>query len=180
MKAIREIIAILLVGLIANPLVYAKDTGKTAKESIKFYFGYKPIVVITGSMEPVIKAHSVSIVKECNIEEVNEGDIIMYRSHNGLNVVHRVIDVVNMGGKKALITKGDANRYEDIYPVTEEMLYGKVVMVINEVAPLLEKLVSDYSKITPLYSLRVSLVVVLTCAAIVRIVRYLVKKLLCQ
>jgi hypothetical protein len=46
---------------------------------------------------------------------------------------HRVVDIItDENGKRALITKGDNNSSNDIYPVTNENIIGKVVWYYGE------------------------------------------------
>lgn len=140
---------------------------------VQYYFGYRPVVVVSGSMEPAIKTNSISIVKRVSIQEINKGDIVMYISKNNIPVMHRVVAFTEINGKKALITKGDANEQEDFYPVTEDMLCGKNVMIINSVAPILSRLMPDYRRVTPAYSLLVAFVTVIILLISIRLLRWL-------
>lgn len=93
--------------------------------------GYSVFNVVTGSMEPAIKQNDMLLVKHSDPKSINKGDIISFYAYGGelkgsVNT-HRVVDIVEEGGKIAFITKGDANETEDASPVTGEALIGKVV-----------------------------------------------------
>lgn len=101
-------------------------------------FGYTARIVVTGSMEPELKTNSIGIIKECNIESINVGDIICY--NYGQDIVHRVIEKnTNENGKIILNTQGDANKLPDSVEINSEMIIGKVVKVLNWAAPFIDK-----------------------------------------
>lgn len=115
--------AILLLGLCCTPL-----------------FGNKPVLIISGSMEPAIMTNALTVVHYCKIEDVDVGDIITYY-HAGLQemVTHRVVRKYD----DYLLTKGDANLNEDGYPVTNDNIYGKNFLVLNWTVPFFEKVVDN-------------------------------------
>lgn len=85
------------------------------------FFGIRPYVVYSGSMEPGIRTGAVVFTKEGTFSP-KEGDIITF--HNADTVVtHRVIK--NKDG--ICTTKGDANKNEDPVPVRESQIIGRVV-----------------------------------------------------
>ncbi len=86
-------------------------------------FGVKPIVIITGSMQPTIKEGDLLVIKECDIKDITIGNIIQYQL-NDYTVVHRVIKIYQERNAIKLITKGDNNNNEDRYPVTKDNLVG--------------------------------------------------------
>lgn len=91
-----------------------------------FPFGYRPVVILSGSMEEALETGGVVIVKQTKEVEVN--DIIFFIAEDGTLVIHRYIDTDSNGN---MITKGDNNPKEDLEPVTIERLQGKVVAKAN-------------------------------------------------
>ncbi|MEM4869507.1 MAG: signal peptidase I, partial [Desulfurococcaceae archaeon] len=55
------------------------------------------------------------IIVRVKPEDIGVGDIIVFRTPNGRLVVHRVIDVVEVDGRKYYVTMGDNNRVRDVY-----------------------------------------------------------------
>lgn len=90
-------------------------------------FGINPIRILrvqSGSMEPALKTGSLCVAaKVFDIDNVEVNDIIVFDLWDGTSVAHRVVGKNRHG----LITKGDANRTEDLFTVTEDNLYGKVL-----------------------------------------------------
>lgn len=96
--------------------------------------GLKPVVVISGSMEPTLPIGSVIFVRSVPVEDVTVGDIVTVERPRELGLVtHRVVDVINTDGTIALALKGDANDVEDPapYAVTTAGLYAGHVPVLG-------------------------------------------------
>ena len=86
-------------------------------------FGYKPFIVLSGSMEPTIMTGDIAIIKSCDRDELKVGDIIAFR--NGTSVItHRIVEISEKDGEKVFITKGDNNNTEDRYPVSLSRVEG--------------------------------------------------------
>ena len=93
-------------------------------------FGYQPYYILSGSMEPQIPTGSVVYVQQVEWEEIHSGDCITFRigTDTELTATHRVVSIDQE--KKEIVTKGDANKTEDIMKVRENMLIGKVVYTL--------------------------------------------------
>jgi len=91
-------------------------------------FPVYPSVIVTGSMEPEIKAGDMVLVKKADNKEIKIGDIIEFR-YNQIMVTHRVVDIKS---EDALMyqTKGDNNPSADHELVSPQQVRGKVVAVI--------------------------------------------------
>ncbi len=88
-------------------------------------FGINPYVVESASMEPGIPVGSLAFINE-NDRDAEIGDIVTYAlsdqgSGSRILVTHRVIGRDDSGN---LITKGDANKTQDLSPVPEDQLVG--------------------------------------------------------
>jgi signal peptidase I len=99
--------------------------AKKDKARIPSIFGYKPMVVLTGSMAPEINPGDVIIGKGVNAKNIRIGDIITYKISDEMLITHRVIEVVDKQGRQAFKTKGDANNVDDNNLITEEQLVGR-------------------------------------------------------
>jgi signal peptidase len=94
--------------------------------------GYSVFRVVTGSMEPSIPEGALTLTKQTDIQDIEIGDIICFRSKSptmiGKTITHRVIDVFQGAqGEILLKTQGDANTSYDEYYVTSDNLVGKVI-----------------------------------------------------
>lgn len=85
--------------------------------------GYEVYHIVSGSMEPEIPVGSVIYVDSTVPEEMAEQDIIAFWREDAV-VAHRVVENRVIDGE--LITKGDANQQEDIFPVAYGDVIGKV------------------------------------------------------
>ena len=91
------IIIIFLPILIINTILIIKSY--TNPNEAPNVFGFKPFIVLSGSMEPTIMTGDIAIIKSCNKDELKEGDIIAFR--NGTSVItHRIIEISEKNGEK--------------------------------------------------------------------------------
>lgn len=102
-------------------------------------FGVQEYAVQTGSMEPEIPVGSLIFVTKTDAEKLVPGDIIAYRSESGAGapIVHRVVE--NDMAVKELITKGDANSSEDLFPVGYDQVVGKVMFSIPYIGSIFNR-----------------------------------------
>ena len=92
-----------------------------AKNNIPSVFGYSPLTVLTGSMEPSIHAGDMVIIK--NQSEYAVGDVITYKVNGGTSsVTHQITE----------------SYVEDPNPVALSQVAGKVVLVIPDLGIFLE------------------------------------------
>lgn len=90
--------------------------------------GIRPLCVTSGSMEPEIKEGDMVYIRKCQTADVEIGDIIAFETGNNQLVLHRVVDMKT----EEVITKGDANDYNDFAPVISKNIRGKLVLVLPE------------------------------------------------
>ena len=105
------LICLLLVVLAINISIIIQANKN--KDKVPQVFGYKPFVVLSGSMNPEIKVGDLVLVKEVDVNELKEKDIIAYRDAKDKVTTHRIVQVINDEGNLSFITKGDANNAED-------------------------------------------------------------------
>lgn len=84
--------------------------------------GIRPIVVISGSMEPTLPVGSVVFTRSVPAAEVEVGDIVTVQRPRDLGLLtHRVVETTAVGdGVYELVLKGDANQTADPAPYTVE------------------------------------------------------------
>lgn len=81
-------------------------------------FGLRPVVVISGSMEPKLPVGSMVFYRTVPAQEVAVGDIVTVPRSDGAAglITHRVKQATTKGGVTTLRLKGDANSTEDPLP----------------------------------------------------------------
>lgn len=101
--------------------------------------GIKPYVVLSGSMEPIIKTGSIVYINTYKkAEDVQENDIISFKIDNG-QVVHRVISI---NDDETFTTKGDANNTVDSNSVSFNDYIGETMFSIPYLGFLLSSMKS--------------------------------------
>ncbi len=106
--------------------------------------GYKVYEVVSGSMAPEIPVGSAIYVKGAEPEDIRKNDIIVFQKNESV-ITHRVVE--NHQEEKEFVTKGDANRGEDMMPVTYYSLIGKVGFHIPFLGKAMTLLTSTVGKI---------------------------------
>ena len=89
--------------------------------------GYKPAVILTGSMEPTFPVNSVVYYKTADFSQIAVGEPIIYQKSKAL-ITHRVVEKNIEEGY--VVTKGDANNTKDSYEVNIEEVRGKVYFMV--------------------------------------------------
>lgn len=124
------VLLIILIPIITVNVIFIVKSY-TDKDGIPSVLGFKPIIVLSGSMSPAFETGSMIFVRETDTTKLKVGDIICYMSGESA-VTHRITEVVNKGGEISYITKGDANNAPDRIPVNPEAVEGVYIKHINK------------------------------------------------
>lgn len=159
--AIRFAVSVLIFLLIVATffeVVSARRAGR-----VPTFFGYSFSVVVTGSMEPDIKVGEFLVVKQTAIEDVSEGDDILFTARSGAiageRVVHRVIEVGSDSGGIYLRTKGTNNPVADADYVRADNYIGKAVAHNALVGKIVSFVSSTYALVAALMIIVVPFIV---------------------
>lgn len=120
----KEILQVAIVFVTAIFLINALIPFLTGSE--------KALVVLSGSMTPIMLAGDMIVVESVNPNELAAGDVIAFRDPGGRDtfVTHRIIKIEEKGEKRIFRTKGDANEEEDSFKVPDSDVVGKLIFVI--------------------------------------------------
>lgn len=94
------------------------------KDEVPSFFGWKPFIVLSGSMETKIMTGDIAVVKEVEPSTLKVNDIIAFKDDDNVVVTHRIVDIINENEKVKYITKGDNNNTEDAGYVLPEQIEG--------------------------------------------------------
>ena len=128
---IARVMAFLLV-LLAGTTAYFYAASNIG-DGVPAIAGYKLTAVRTIAMEPTLRLGDLVISVDASVEDINENDIITFKAADSQGNIecHRVVRVeVSPEGKITLITQGDGMAAEDVVPVEEDMIVGKVTRYI--------------------------------------------------
>jgi signal peptidase I len=131
-KELKEIGIYIVIGLL---LAFTINTG------LAYFLGTdKPVMaVVSNSMVPTLNKGDLVIVKGVDTLQIDKGDVIVfYNPFQGVEVVHRVVDIKEKNGKLLFYTKGDndtTNRLSDQIagiapPINDHFIRGRVVLTI--------------------------------------------------
>lgn len=117
-------LARLLVGSLAT-FVVVLSAGLVVAATAPRLFGYEPVVVTSGSMEPTIKIADIVVTSPSDGNNLGPGAVINY-DHNGQQRLHRIAAVTLDGYR----TAGDANLAWDTALVSPALVRGTGVVVV--------------------------------------------------
>lgn len=117
------VLCLILIPIIIINIVIIVN-GFTNDDDMPGVFGYRPAIVLSGSMEPTFDAGDVVFIKDVeNPAALQKDDIICYLV-SGKATTHRIIQVAEKEGETAYITKGDYNNVEDRLAVMPDQIQG--------------------------------------------------------
>ena len=127
-------LVIVLPFLIFNLTLIIKS--KLYPDKIADFMGYKPFIVMSGSMETTINIGDLVIVKKVNSSSIHTGDIIAFKNGN-IVISHRAKEVINDSGIYKFKTKGDNNNVADDFIVNSDAIEGIFVNKIPGLGSIL-------------------------------------------
>lgn len=133
-KAISIIIIVILLPILfVNSVIIINSIMNPDK--IPSFFGWKPFIVLSGSMESEIFPGDLAIVKDIETEELKVNDVIAFRSED-IVVTHRIVEIKNENGAIKYKTKGDNNNSQDVGDVLPEQVEGLYKFKISKMGNL--------------------------------------------
>ena len=127
------IIVILLPVLFVNSVIIINSIMNPDK--IPSFFGWKPFIVLSGSMESEIFPGDLAIVKDVGTKGLKVNDVIAFRSED-IVVTHRIVEIKNENGTIKYKTKGDNNNSQDVGDVLPEQVEGLYKFKISKMGNL--------------------------------------------
>ncbi len=130
LKVILSIVAmVILIPILFISGVILINSYKKPNE-IPSFFGYKPFIVLSGSMETEIYSGDIAVAKVVDVNTLKVGDVIAYRSGDSV-ITHRIVEKVNDSGENKFVTKGDNNNVKDKNYVSFDSVEGKYIFKIK-------------------------------------------------
>lgn len=126
-RVIKNLIAVMVALLFL--LVLLMTIFKIQNPNESTFFGIKPIIIETGSMEPTIKTNALVLGSEVQFKDLKQGDIITYEMPDGKLNTHRITGKAEE--TDLLYTKGDNTVNPDTLSVTPENYKYKIIYICN-------------------------------------------------
>ena len=103
-------------------------------------FGYRPLVVTSGSMEPALKVGDAIVLKKTDPVDLKVDDIVTYKppGTEGKLITHRVVSISEQAGQFLFETKGDANPKVDAWTVNSDGVVGTMAYRVPFAGYILE------------------------------------------
>lgn len=105
-------------------------------------FGFRPYIVLSGSMEPNLQVGDMVVSRAVREEQVEIGDVITFEDEYGATITHRVEDIIIKDGKKLYKTKGDNNNTSDVGLITIENIKGTYAFKVNKLGIIATQIIT--------------------------------------
>jgi len=126
--ALAVLICLILIPiLVVNLTIIFKSI--TNPQQVPSFFGYRPLILLSGSMEPQILPGDIVVTRDVPVETLKEGDIVSFLQGSAI-ITHRIVSIDEAAGVKTFQTKGDNNNTVDDTILSAEMLQGKFLFRI--------------------------------------------------
>lgn len=133
MEKVKKILYIVLI-IIMLPILFVSGVilanSYIHPDKVPSFFGWKPFIVLSGSMETKIYAGDIAIIKETDNNNLKENDIIAFKKGETV-ITHRIVKIENKDGKKIFYTKGDNNNTIDNETVSIDEIEGVYISKIS-------------------------------------------------
>lgn len=127
MKLVSTIILICL-AISAASVIFIVIQSKGDIEKAPSVFGYKPLTILSNSMQPTFDAGDVILINTEKSPTVK--DVITYKHPDGIIVTHRATNIVEKEGSTYFEAKGDNNNVGDEILIPQEDILGVQNVVI--------------------------------------------------
>ena len=138
MQILKRILTIIIL-IILIPILFLSGVilinSYVHPDEVPSFFGWKPFIVLSGSMETQISVGDLVIVKEVDTSILKKGDIIAFKE-NDIVITHRIDDIITEDGMVKYITKGDNNNIRDEGTVLPEQVEGIFICNISRLGNL--------------------------------------------
>ena len=128
MKILKKILTIIIMIVLCSILLVSGViliNSYIKPNEVPSFFGWKPFIVLSGSMETKIMTGDVVVVKEIDTNNLKENDIVAFKDDENIVVTHRIIESIrDDDGTIKYKTKGDNNNDEDKGYVKPEQIEG--------------------------------------------------------
>ena len=116
------LVVLLLPILVINLIIIIKANKNP--DDVPEIFGYKPLIVMSGSMETSIYTGDLIFTKEIDPSSLKVNDVIAFREDDNVITTHRIIEIKEVDGENYFVTKGDNNNTIDKHLVSYDKVEG--------------------------------------------------------
>lgn len=149
-SVILRILSILITVFAICMMIFTITAANVFGKTEKSLFGFKFFIVLSDSMKDEFQAGDVVISKVVDVNTIEPGDIITFRSVDPMSfgevVTHKVREETVYEGAKAFVTYGTATGTPDSTPVPVEQVIGKYQTALPKLGFFLQ-----FLKTTPGY-----------------------------
>ena len=126
------VISVLVLLVILIGIVFVQK--KTNPDEIPTILGYKPFIVLSGSMETELYKGDLAIVKNVDVNDLKVNDIIAFKDTDNYIVTHRIVEIIKDSGYV------EEDNIEGIY-INKISGFGNVLLFMQKPSTLIVTLI---------------------------------------
>lgn len=141
-KTITIVLSVILWVIILLAALFAFTTLATRdSDSVSSLAGFTPLTIKSDSMSPTFNKGDMIIIKKCDPNTLEVGDIITFHTiieNQYVLNTHKIAAISDVNGVRSYTTKGDNNPVEDSSLVTNGDIVGKYVQRVPGLGKVME------------------------------------------
>ena len=141
LRVLTTVILIFSICVMIFTIISVNTVGKDAD-----FLGYKPYIVLSDSMQDTFEVGDLSISRATDVETLEPGDIITFKSIDPSNygevVTHKIREITTYEGEPAFVTYGTTTGVDDLYPVPFDNVIGEYQFRLPKMGYFFEFLIS--------------------------------------
>lgn len=122
-KLLRTLPLVILVPILIVSLTILTDSYLHPDE-VPSFLGWKPLIVFSDSMEPVMSSGDIAVVKEVDAKKLKANDIVAVKDRD-LVITQRIVSVSEEHGTVKFKIKSDKSDTDDQQYVSADKIEGK-------------------------------------------------------
>ena len=138
LRVLTTVILIFSICVMIFTIISVNTVGKDAD-----FLGYKPYIVLSDSMQDTFEVGDLSISRATDVEMLEPGDIITFKSIDPSNygevVTHKIREITTYEGEPAFVTYGTTT---GVYPVPFDNVIGEYQFRLPKMGYFFEFLIS--------------------------------------
>ncbi len=146
-NTVGTLVNILLWGIILVSALFSFTTLVTKQDgTLANLAGYSPVTVLSDSMNPVFASGDLILIKKCEPDTLEKGDIVTFNTIIDNQYVlntHRIIKIDGEGSDRRYTTQGDNNEIEDQHLIASGDIVGRYVTKVPLMGKAMEFLSSS-------------------------------------
>lgn len=155
LRVLLRIFEICLIIFTVCVMVFMIVSFSTVEQNDRSIFGYRIYIVLSDSMQGTFEAGDMIVCKPVNVNELEPGDVISFKSSDpsnyGVVVTHKIREIGTTDGELSFITYGTTTGVDDAYPALASDVLGEYAFRLPKMGNVFEFLKTPVGYLTIIF-----------------------------